>query len=58
MALLQPRNVRIRDPKSNKQDNGQIVNPPRFPEMAFPQRNAWGKNRMKVEKPAGGKKVI
>ena len=61
MDLFKPRGAgSARRPTDNNQQNGQIVNTPRFSQ--FGGLNAasatGGKNKMQVQKPADGKKVI
>ena len=60
MELFKPRGAtRPRRPTDNTQQNGQIINVPRFSQMGgLKNAAATGtKNRMTVEKP-GGKRII
>ena len=60
MELFKPRGAtRPRRPTDNTQQNGQIINTPRFSQMGgLKNATATGtKNRMTVEKP-GGKRII
>ena len=61
MDLFKPRGAnQARRPTDNNQQNGQIVNTPRFSEMGGLKNAAatGGKNKMQVQKPGDGKKVI
>jgi hypothetical protein len=60
MDLFKPRGAAApRNPTDNTQQNGQIVNTPRFSQMGGLKNAASTgvKNRMMVEKP-GGKRII
>lgn len=61
MDLFKPRGAAsIRKPTTNEQKNGQIVNPPRYAEMGglSSAGKAISKNKMVVQKPGDGRKVI
>jgi len=61
MELFKPRgNLAPRRPTDNTQQNGQIVNTPRFAEFGgLTAPNKTGpKNKMTLGKPGDGKKVI
>jgi hypothetical protein len=60
MDLFKPRGASApRRPTDDKQENGQIVNPPRFARFGgLDKPSDVSKNRMGVQKPADGKKVI
>lgn len=60
MDLFKPRGAAApRNPTDNNQQNGQIVNTPRFAAMGGLSNaaKAGAKNKMMVEKP-GGKRII
>jgi hypothetical protein len=61
MDLFKPRGASSpRRPTDNNQQNGQIVNTPRFSEFGGLKNSAaaGGKNKMQVQKPGDGKRVI
>ena len=61
MDLFKPRGANSpRRPTDNNQQNGQIVNTPRFSEFGGLKNAAaaGGKNKMQVQKPGDGKRVI
>jgi len=61
MDLFKPRGAAsIRRPLDDKQDNGQIHNPPRFARYGGLDGGAKAgpKNKMNLGKPGDGKKVI
>jgi len=62
MELFKPRGAsHIRDPISNKKENGQIENPPRFSEIGgleSPNKATAKNTMMKLSKPGDTKKVI
>jgi hypothetical protein len=61
MDLFKPRGASApRRPTDNNQQNGQIVNTPRFSEFGgLKNASATGsKNKMQVQKPGDGKRVI
>jgi hypothetical protein len=61
MELFKPRgNMSPRRPTDNTQQNGQIVNTPRFSEMGGLSNPAkiGSKNKMTLSKPGDTKKVI
>ncbi len=61
MDLFKPRAASApRAPTDNNQQNGQIVNTPRYAEFGglSGAAKAGPKNRMNVQKPGDGKKVI
>lgn len=61
MDLFKPRGAgSARRPTDNNQQNGQIVNTPRFSQMGGLNGAAatGSKNKMQVQKPGDGKRVI
>lgn len=61
MDLFKPRGAgSARRPTDNNQQNGQIINTPRFSELGGLKNAAaaGGKNKMQVQKPGDGRKVI
>ena len=61
MDLFKPRGANTpRKPTDNNQQNGVVTNTPRFSQLGgLDQPNAIGaKNKMQVQKPGDGKKVI
>ena len=59
--LFKPRgSASIRRPQDDKQDNGVIVNPPRYARIGGLDGGAkvGPKNKMTITKPGGGKKVL
>lgn len=61
MDLFKPRGANTpRRPTDNNQQNGVVTNTPRFSQLGgLDQPNAIGaKNKMQVQKPGDGKKVI
>jgi len=61
MDLFKPRGAAsIRRPLDDKQDNGQIVNPPRYARYGGLDGGAKAgpKSKMNLGKPGDGKKVI
>jgi len=61
MDLFKPRGANTpRRPTDNNQQNGVVTNTPRFSQLGgLDQANAIGaKNKMQVQKPGDGKKVI
>jgi hypothetical protein len=61
MDLFKPRgSASPRRPTDNNQQNGQMINTPRFSEFGgLTSATAIGsKNKMQVQKPGDGKKVI
>jgi len=61
MDLFKPRGAAsIRRPLDDKQDNGQIVNPPRYARFGGLDGGAKAgpKSKMTLGKPGDGKKVI
>lgn len=61
MDLFKPRGAsKIRNATSDQQQNGQIYNPPRYAHHGgfSSASKAGSKNKMGVEKPGDGKKVI
>ena len=61
MGLFRPRgNLEIRPPTSDKQENGNIVNPPRLAHIGglSSTRKAVSKNDKTIRRPGDGKKVI
>jgi hypothetical protein len=61
MDLFKPRGANSpRRPTDNNQQNGVVVNTPRFAQLGgLSGANAIGaKNKMQVQKPGDGKKVI
>ena len=61
MDLFKPRGAASpRRPTDNNQQNGVVTNTPRFSQLGgLDQANAIGaKNKMQVQKPGDGKKVI
>ena len=61
MDLFRPRGVASpRNPTTDKQNNGQIVNPPRFEQMGgLSASNKTGaKNQFTIKPPGDGQKVI
>jgi hypothetical protein len=61
MDLFKPRGAAtIRKPLDDKQDNGQIVNPPRFARYGGLDGGSkiGSKNKMTLGKPGDGRKVI
>lgn len=60
MDLFKPRgNATPRNPTSDKQQNGVMVNPPRYAHMGgLSGAGKVGKTGMSVQKPADGKRVI
>lgn len=60
MELFRPRAAgSIRQPTSDNQKHGSVMNPPRYARMGgLSSANKVGKAGMAVQKPADGKKVI
>lgn len=61
MDLFKPRGAAsVRRPTDNNQQNGQIINTPRFAEMGglSSAAKAGTKNKMAIVKPGDGKRVI
>jgi len=60
MDLFKPRGAASpRSPTTDKQEHGPIVNQPRFAHLGgLKGPSVMSKNRMQVQKPADGKKVI
>ena len=60
MALFKPRQTGItRQPTSDQQKNGVVVNPPRFAHLGgLTGAGKVGKTGMAVAKPGDGKKVL
>lgn len=62
MDLFKPRGAgQPRRPTDNNQQNGQIVNTPRFSQLgglSSATKYVGGKNRMTIKPPGDGKKVI
>jgi hypothetical protein len=59
--LFKPRGAAsTRRPTDNNQQNGQMINTPRFSEFGGLKNPAaaGGKNKMQVQKPGDGKRVI
>ena len=61
MELFKPRGVAsIRSPITDKQQNGQVVNTPRYDQFGGLSSASKGgsKNQMNIKPPGDGKKVI
>jgi hypothetical protein len=61
MDLFKPRGAAaIRNPLTDNQQNGQIVNTPRFAHLGGLDsgKKTAGQNKMTIVPPGGGKKVI
>lgn len=54
-GLFKPSSKGMREPTSNQQNNGQVVNPPRFAEMGgfTSTRKGFKKNDKTIRKPGG-----
>lgn len=57
MDFLKPKQTGIRDPLSNAQTNGRIMNPPRMAQLgglsSTKKRGAMTKNALTIRKPGG-----
>jgi hypothetical protein len=61
MDLFKPRGASaIRQPTTDKQQNGSIINPPRFAHLGglSGATKAGAKNQLNIKPPGDGKKVI
>jgi hypothetical protein len=59
--LFKPRGAaKIRQPTTDQQQNGQVVNPPRFAHLGGLSgvSKTSGKNKFQIKKPGDGQKVI
>lgn len=53
-TLFKPKNAPIRQPLSDKRQNGAIMNPPRLPEVGqMKLGNSVNRNNMTLKKPGG-----
>ena len=56
--LYYPKSIGVRSATTNNQKNGNIVNPPTYPEMGGFKPSSFTAGKVKFNKPGPGKKII